>query len=389
MNTRGIALAADSAVTLGDGEKIYDNAEKLLQLAPSAPIGVMTFGSADLMDVPWEIIVAGYRQHLGDRRYDTLVEYFEDFVTFIEGAVTMFPDTLQRERFGKIAYDLWDWLYTRPWKQELEKHRRRNGRDPHGVLRRLIAEDHTKWEVHPPLDRFDSGFPDAVINDYGTVLDEAERKLFGPPELPEDIRTSLRTTIRLFLSRAGFLGPQNSGLVIAGMGETEPFPSLLYSRVGPVVKGRLKLHVFDHVRITHDATGIISPFAQHETIDMIIQGIHPGLTESLPTFMANSLKARPRRKEVTGDNAPVAVERFKKSMQEEISEKHSGPFMAAVSALPRHDLAAMAEALVNLTAFRAHASADERETVAGPIDVAILSKGDGFVWVKRKRFSVA
>jgi len=73
MNTRGIALAADSAVTLGDGEKIYDNAEKLLQLAPSAPIAVMTFGSADLMDVPWEIIVAGYRQRLGDRRYDTLV----------------------------------------------------------------------------------------------------------------------------------------------------------------------------------------------------------------------------------------------------------------------------------------------------------------------------
>ena len=46
MNTRGIALAADSAVTLGDGQKIYHSAEKLLQLAPSAPVGIMTFGSA-------------------------------------------------------------------------------------------------------------------------------------------------------------------------------------------------------------------------------------------------------------------------------------------------------------------------------------------------------
>jgi hypothetical protein len=26
------------------------------------------------------------------------------------------------------------------------------------------------------------------------------------------------------------------------------------------------------------------------------------------------------------------------------------------------------------------------ETVGGPIDVAIISKGEGFVWVKRKRY---
>jgi len=44
----------------------------------------------------------------------------------------------------------------------------------------------------------------------------------------------------------------------------------------------------------------------------------------------------------------------------------------------------LAEALVHLTAFRAHMSADEDETVGGPIDVAVISKGDGFVWVKKK-----
>ncbi len=45
MNTRGIALAADSAVTLGDGEKTYHNAEKLLQLVPGAPVAIMIFGA--------------------------------------------------------------------------------------------------------------------------------------------------------------------------------------------------------------------------------------------------------------------------------------------------------------------------------------------------------
>ena len=58
--------------------------------------------------------------------------------------------------------------------------------------------------------------------------------------------------------------------------------------------------------------------------------------------------------------------------------------MASVSALPRQDLAKMAEALVSLTAFIMRMSADQDETVAEPIDVAILSKGDGFIWVKHK-----
>ena len=41
MNKHGIALAADSAVTLGGGEKIYHGAEKLFALSPSM-FGVAT-----------------------------------------------------------------------------------------------------------------------------------------------------------------------------------------------------------------------------------------------------------------------------------------------------------------------------------------------------------
>ncbi|MBW8076661.1 MAG: hypothetical protein GJU76_00965 [Gallionella sp.] len=43
MNLWGLALATESAVTLGDGAKIYNSAEKLLQLGNRAPMGIMTF----------------------------------------------------------------------------------------------------------------------------------------------------------------------------------------------------------------------------------------------------------------------------------------------------------------------------------------------------------
>ena len=56
-----------------------------------------------------------------------------------------------------------------------------------------------------------------------------------------------------------------------------------------------------------------------------------------------------------------------------------------VNALPKDELAAMAEALVNLTAFKRRLTGT-LETVGGPIDVAVISKGDGLVWVKRKHY---
>jgi ATP-dependent protease HslVU (ClpYQ) peptidase subunit len=61
---RGIALAADSALTLGNGKKIYHTAEKLFSLSPSIPVAIMTFGAADMMNVPWETVVKIYARHV-------------------------------------------------------------------------------------------------------------------------------------------------------------------------------------------------------------------------------------------------------------------------------------------------------------------------------------
>ena len=59
--------------------------------------------------------------------------------------------------------------------------------------------------------------------------------------------------------------------------------------------------------------------------------------------------------------------------------------MDMVSSLPKDELGAMAESLVNLTKFKRRVSR-QQETVGGPIDVAVITRGDGFVWVKRKHY---
>ncbi len=45
----------------------------------------------------------------------------------------------------------------------------------------------------------------------------------------------------------------------------------------------------------------------------------------------------------------------------------------------------MAETLVNMVSFRKQVTM-EAETVGGPIDVLVITKGDGPVWIKRKHY---
>jgi hypothetical protein len=53
--------------------------------------------------------------------------------------------------------------------------------------------------------------------------------------------------------------------------------------------------------------------------------------------------------------------------------------------LDKSDLASMAESIVAITALKRKVSLGV-ETVGGPIDVAIISKHDGFIWIKRKYY---
>ena len=57
----------------------------------------------------------------------------------------------------------------------------------------------------------------------------------------------------------------------------------------------------------------------------------------------------------------------------------------ALETLSKDELAKVAESLVNLESFKKRMSLED-ETVGGACDVAIISKGDGFIWIKRKHY---
>ena len=81
----------------------------------------------------------------------------------------------------------------------------------------------------------------------------------------------------------------------------------------------------------------------------------------------------------------MVIDILEERLEEIRWEKHIGPIVDSIGTLSKEDMAEMAESLINLTYLKRRASFDE-ESVGGPVDVAIITKGDGFVWVKRKHY---
>ena len=85
LNRNGIALAADSAVTITQGGKlkVLNTANKLFNLSLTEPIGIMIYGNGSYISTPWDIIIKEYRKKRGIEKFDTLKEYADDFFDFL------------------------------------------------------------------------------------------------------------------------------------------------------------------------------------------------------------------------------------------------------------------------------------------------------------------
>ena len=76
---------------------------------------------------------------------------------------------------------------------------------------------------------------------------------------------------------------------------------------------------------------------------------------------------------------------FDNAIDDVIGKQYISPLVDTVAYLEKEDMADMAESLISLTFLKRRMMSSE-ESVGGPVDVAIISKSDGFVWIKRKHY---
>jgi|ERR1700735_3224704 hypothetical protein len=109
MNRHAAVLAADSASTVArwvDGTletRYFKGANKIFQLSHHHPVGVMIFNAADLLSVPWEILLKTFRDELADKTFNSLEGYAEEFFAFLDGNARFFPEDVQKQHIVSAA----------------------------------------------------------------------------------------------------------------------------------------------------------------------------------------------------------------------------------------------------------------------------------------------
>lgn len=106
------------------------------------------------------------------------------------------------------------------------------------------------------------------------------------------------------------------------------------------------------------------------------------IVKDLPKLTAKEKKALIQK---VRDQGSTLVDDLIKATSDYGAAKNVDPIIDTVAFLPLKELASMAESLVNLTSFKRRVTMVP-ETVSGPIDVAVISKGDGFIWINRKQY---
>lgn len=411
LNKSAVALAADSAVTISAGssqEKIFNTAEKLFELSDNNPIGIMIYNEMSFMEAPLPLLIRKFRREC------KTVDHAQDAATAFLRFLDNFGKTCGEEVKERHIVSLINPIIRKIFNEVGE------------AMRNLVFEDNVG-----PDDFKEKSYEaiDTIILDLENVLAAAQPAYFfdhGDFQISEKLKDKIRDMVNAsleglepaFRSRienilqsvlmGDILSPGLTGIVIAGFGSRDMFPTLISFEIDGMVCGSLKHVKTNFVDIdrntdpgTNKDKAKILPFAQREMVDRFLYGLDNGAQRAIAKFARTAIsdirkKLSDKYTFENGDDARI----FAKDMEElenvlvnslvgqafaSIKDVSRSEIEDIVEFMPKPELAHMAEALVELTSIKRRVSRG-METVGGPIDVAIISQTEGFVWIKRKHY---
>lgn len=226
-------------------------------------------------------------------------------------------------------------------------------------------------------------------------IKEVTDTIFEGITINDDIFNAIVELYYHHLRTTNFIGI-TTGIVFGGYGEKEIYPSMVSIQISEVLDNRLRYYDFDKCEISDNNNGAIMSYAQTEVINMFIKGIDPEIDYTYISVFQKLLKDYSNTivgllngendelaQKINDFDLSILVNEFEKQLNQLKREKQISPTLDTVAILSKEDLAEMAESLIYLTYLKRRISSTE-ESVGGPIDVAIISKGDGFIWKKKK-----
>lgn len=401
MNKLAVSMAADSAVTV-IGKKVYNTGSKLFPVSHDLAMGIMFYGNAQLLGVPWETIVAAFRTDIGDRQFKTVEDCGKEFLSFLSKAKHIFPDATQKKYFIDFTRSILG-TFLNSINKQVGDHIAKNGKitteEVSKIIDQVLVPEFQKWGKAGFVEQIAEGDRKNLLENFKTDFEAIIKEVFKDLPITDETKAKLPELCADFASKDLLFNAHKSGVVFCGFGTDERYPSLFSVEMEFVVNGKVK-HLKPNIfQITDENPASIHPFAQQDVVFSFLRGIDPKFLQLLDGYFSNFFNEATKSilanlgTQQPSQELTQLLESFKtqagpnllKQLDMVSQNEFVNPVIIAAQILSKDDLAHMAETLVSLTSFRRKISLD-LETVGGPVDVAVISKKDGFVWIKRKHY---
>jgi hypothetical protein len=405
LNKRGVVVASDSAgsTKINGNTKIFNSSNKIVVPSSKHPIAFMSYGSAELSKVPMDLLIELYGKRLGETTFATLEDYALDFIKFLESG-----EAVRQEDNNWNFLESWldDYLYycQKKYTELAEKDEDFN---------KFLATEAAQIAKQPAVVELSEAERSTLrsrvqtkLTDIDKTFSENFRTLIGK------VREPLEAQILACLEKDPFFNP--TAIVICGFGDKEIYPKCVHFKCEGFLFSKLRKTPLEHWGITGkymaepgpDARAWILRFAQNDGARTFMHGIDQELENYLTKevrkakdTVVKELAAKESFATLPQDQAyklssdvtailESATTTFIDAFQKFKNDKYLNPILDTAVYLELEEMVDLARILVSLTIIRRKYSMGQNESAGGPVDVCVVTRNHGAVWVDRKSFEL-
>jgi len=399
LNKFCVGLSSDSSVTLvgKDGPKrTFPTAEKITSLPSPHSIAVLHSGSTEFLGIPYSVLLVEWIRTIPPEPLPTVTSYRDHLNAWILQQKHLFPAEMQDGYFGWMVRDFF-LAVRRNLLQRCEELGvvKDDWSSPRATeaIDSVIEEALNLLGSCAELDGWEDVDVNGILDKHRSLVDEAREWVFDDTPRSSAGDEGLDQVVKALLPVFEDFA-KDAVLAFVGFGSEEVFPAMDKVSYQGMVDGHLRVSETNRTVVSTDMDSSINPLGQTEAVNTFLRAYNESFLSTshqrLEKFAGAiieglELSDGQRAKLVTMEAA--AHEDLGTDFEEASWSQYLQPMLNTVAALPIAEVARMAEALVGLQVLRQLTQADA-ETVGGPIDVAIITRQDGFQWVRHKSLSL-
>jgi hypothetical protein len=398
LNKLGVAIAADSAITVGNRAAIFNTGEKIFPFPKGFPVCAMYYANTDFMGIPIEIILPKFIESIATKpQAESLKDYAENFVQYIEKNQKYFQFETFEKHYVNSLFKVMVNQYLRAFDKD------------NMTLHESIDDQNEMINAFSLLKETNEIYKKYSHEVVKTVTKDEFQKYFEPL-LKTFIEKSLSLDNLLTDDKVSYFYDFFKGYVFeslqyhdnfehhsstsiyfVGYGQTSLFPGYIGIQLFALLNGKLRYRFEDSATIDQLQPGLYKTLAQDDAIESffiginlqsaltINQDIQQHIEQTFETFTKENRQDETfihsiKNKVMANINNETYFMNYKRIAQEKIQ--------LSLSSMGLFDLADYAKNLINLQSIRRKYEVDihQQATVGGPIKVAMIDRFNGFRW---------